>query len=146
MIVTLNNEEVSGVVIKPRWALWLPWIGGTTANALYPFIFIPPAYYESLESESPSALYEAVILHEREHLVRQRQTGVVWWMMKYFFLSQFRYEEEIVASRPQMIHLKKHGLVFDTEKKARQLSGLLYLYCVGYHEAKERLDKLWEAV
>lgn len=115
-----------------------------TANAIYPNIYVSKDVYENLNSKKPSPRYVAVLEHEQTHIERQRKMGWIKWGLKYALSYDFRFNEELEAIKAAMKYLKEMKSNFDTEKRAKFLSGWLYLWCVSYEKAKEELDRAWK--
>lgn len=131
--------------IKPKTGLWkiLPKIISTkTAQCIYPFIFLPEDVYINLISPTPKPLSIAIFLHEKVHLERQKRKGILLWIILYIISPKFRFNEELLAFKEQIIYLKKHGLILDLEMRAKRLSSWLYLWCVSYEEALLELKNL----
>ncbi|EKE04849.1 MAG: hypothetical protein ACD_19C00429G0009 [uncultured bacterium] len=124
------------------WNLF-PWISNKTAQAVYPNIYLPKFVYENLQSKNPNISHVALLIHESEHIKRQKRMGILKWGIQYFFIPRFRYEEEIAADVPKLRYLKQNGGDPNTEKRSKQLSGWLYLWPVVYSEAKSRLEHIW---
>ena len=114
-----------------------------TAQAIYPNIYFPKEIYLKLSSPNPDPKYIAALIHEQEHIKRQKNEGWIKWGMKYIFSPKFRFEEELIAIKASMRYLKKKKIGFDIEKKAEILSGWLYLWPVSYSTAREELKKIW---
>ena len=131
--------------IKIKSGLWnlIPWISNKTAQAIYPNIYIPQSMYQKLISTSPDVWSVARLIHEQEHIRRQRRVGFLVWALKYIFSKSFRYEEEISADIPKFKFIKKKGLDPYIEIRAKQLSGWLYFWPVPYKEVKCRLETIW---
>jgi len=86
----------------------------------------------------------ATLEHERKHIERQQEIGLFKFGFKYFFSPKFRFQEELVAIRESMKHLKRNKLNFDIDRGAKFLSSWLYLWMISYDEAKEKLEKAWK--
>jgi hypothetical protein len=121
----------------------IPWLNNNTAQALYPNIYLPQKVYNDLKKSKSDPKYIAVLVHEQKHLERQKEMGPFRWGMKYSFYSKFRFNEEIIATRAQMVVLKKFKRDFDIEDRAKDLSGWLYFWSVSYETAKRELEKEW---
>jgi hypothetical protein len=117
-----------------------------TAQGIYPYILVPPHIYEDLKSPTPNLYYLALIVHEQTHLDRQTKYGFVKWMAFYAFSSNFRFREEIEATKAQMGFLKRNGLRFPIEGTAKLLSSWVYLKPVSYETAFEELMLTWEEI
>ncbi|HWA52240.1 MAG TPA: hypothetical protein VG895_04250 [Patescibacteria group bacterium] len=135
-------ELPSNVKIKTFPWTALPLLGKYTAHAIYPNIYIPKNIYENLKSKNPNPEYVSVLLHEQTHIKRQKQAGWFIWGLKYCFSRNFRFNEEFEAIKTQIKYLKSKNMKFDTARRAKYLSGPLYLWCISYKEAKEKLDYL----
>ncbi|MFH1971283.1 MAG: hypothetical protein ABIJ05_02770 [Patescibacteria group bacterium] len=117
-----------------------------TAQAVYPNIYLPKHVYENLKLDKPNPQYIATLKHEQAHIERAIKIGWVMWDLKYIFYPRFRFNEEIEAIKNSMKYLKRNNrnnIVFNTGKRAKRLSSWLYLWCVSYIKAKEKLDKAW---
>lgn len=95
-------------------------------------------------SNNPDPRYISVLKHEQTHIERQKKMGWIIWGLRYTFSPNFRFNEELEAIKTSMKYLKKVKSSFDTEKRAKFLSGWLYLWCVSYEEAKKELDRAWK--
>lgn len=131
--------------IKIKTGLWNihPTLSQNTAHALYPNIYVPKWMDEELKKEKPDPYVMASFMHEQVHIRRQKEIGILKFGVLYVLSGKFRFEEELLAIREQMRFLKKHGKTFDIEKRARQLSSGMYLWCVSYDQSKIRLEELW---
>lgn len=130
--------------IKPKIGLWklIPFLANKTAHGVYPNVYLPQRIYEDLKSDNPNLYNLALLFHEQEHVKRQKEQGIINWILKYVFSPKFRFNEEIIADIPKIKYLKSKKLEFDIEKRAKQLSSWIYLWSTSYKEAKEKLDKL----
>lgn len=141
------NEVDKARLKKKSWVVdQLPWIGRGTCQAVYPNIYLSRKVYDSIISDSPDPYAVSVVLHEQEHLARMKQYGVLKWGLRYLVSPRFRFEEEVAATRPQFAHIKSLGLMLNIERKAKNLSGWLYLWPTSYPNAMKRLKKLWQSV
>lgn len=129
---------------KPGFFRLIPWISNRTANALYPFIFLPREIYQNLQSENPDIKHVALLIHEQTHYNRQQKIGIVKFGVQYLFSPTFRFNEELIAVQEAMRYLKRQGQVFDIDMKAKHLSSWLYLWPVSKTYAREQLQRLWE--
>jgi len=132
------------VKIKPRLWEFLPWLSKYTAQAIYPNIYFSKEAYKKLVSGDP--VYIAALIHEQEHIKRQKGEGWLKWVFKYIFSGKFRFNEEIAAIKPSMKYLKKKKIGFDIEKKAKILSGWLYFWPVSYEIAERGLKRVWRGI
>ncbi|MEK9169489.1 MAG: hypothetical protein AAB788_01980, partial [Patescibacteria group bacterium] len=123
------------------WKLFPKIISSGTAQCTYPFIFLPENIYYDLISTSPKRQSISVLLHEEVHFKRQKQQGILLWIIKYLILSKFRFNEELLAFKEQVTYLKKHNLTLDLELRAKRLSSWLYLWCISYEKALLELKK-----
>jgi len=131
------------VIRKPSFLNFIPGFS-YTAQAISPLIFVTKEVYESLCSENPNPKFVAVLEHEKKHIERQKSLGFFNFGVKYLFSPEFRFQEELLATKEGMKYFKKNGLNFDTTKSAKFMSSWLYLWMVPYERAKKELDKLWE--
>lgn len=130
--------------IKVKDGLWklIPFLANKTAHGVYPNVYLPEHIYDNLKSKTPNPYNIALLLHEQEHIKRQKAQGRIKWLLKYIFSSKFRFNEELQADIPKIKYLKSKNLEFDLEKRAKQLSGWVYLWPVSYEEAKNKLNEL----
>lgn len=124
------------------WKLFPKIISSGTAQCIYPFIFLPEAIYINLISPTPKPLSVAILLHEKIHLERQKRKGILLWIFLYIISPKFRFNEELLAFKEQIIYLKKHDITLDLETRAQRLSSWLYLWCISYKKALLELKKL----
>ncbi|PIS21726.1 hypothetical protein COY33_01950 [candidate division WWE3 bacterium CG_4_10_14_0_2_um_filter_42_7] len=130
------------IIKKPSFCRFIPGLS-YTAQAIYPYIFVTTEIFENLCSENPNPRFIAILKHEKKHIERQKSLGLVNFGITYLFSSEFRFQEELSATREEMKYLKQNKLDFDTEKSAKFLSSWLYLWMVPYEKAKRELDKIW---
>jgi hypothetical protein len=101
--------------------------------------------YEDLLSKSPKPESVGILIHEQTHVKRAQKLG--WgeleFSWRYWFDANYRFREEIAANKAQFKYLKEHGGNFDLKKRARQLSGFPYLWCVSYGDAIRVLKNAW---
>ncbi|MEK7100305.1 MAG: hypothetical protein AAB872_00675 [Patescibacteria group bacterium] len=128
--------------------LWdlVPWISNKTAQAVYPNIYLPKFVYENLQLDNPDVWHIALLIHENEHLKRQKRVGILKWGLKYIFIPRFRYEEEIAADIPRFKYLKENGGDSYIERRAKHLSGWNYFWPATYAEVKARLENIWKSL
>jgi hypothetical protein len=115
-----------------------------TAQAIYPNIYFQRGVYDNLKSEKPNPVYVAALKHEQTHIERQKKTGPLMWGLKYIFSPDFRFNEELEAIKATIKYYKKEKINFGIDRRAKLLSGWLYLWCVSYKRAKEVLDEAWK--
>ena len=108
-----------------------------SAQAIYPFIFIPSYIAKNLNLTE----YKAVLEHEIVHLNRARKKGLLIWYPLYIISGSFRLKEEVIAYLHKKIYLESQGEVFDIEKHAMILSGPIYGRMVSFEEACTLLKK-----
>lgn len=132
--------------IKPKNGIWklIPYLANKTGHGIYPNVYLPIHIYKDLKSENPNPWNIGLLLHEQEHIKRQKSEGPVKWILKYIFIPKFRFEEEIIADIPMINYLKSKKLEFDIDRRAKQLSGWLYLWPVSYQTAREKLTNIFK--
>lgn len=130
--------------IKPKTEFWklVPFLANKTAHGICPNVYLPQSIYDDLKSNTPNPYNVALLLHEQEHIKRQKEQGIANWLLKYIFSPKFRFNEELLADIPKIKYLKSKNLEFDLEKRAKQLSSWIYLWPVSYEEARKRLIKI----
>ena len=132
------------VKIKSWYWNVFPW-SKYTAQAIYPNIYFSKKHFNELKSKNPKLGLVAALIHEQEHIKRQKKFGPNKWFLKYLFVSKFRFEEEIAADIPKMKYLKSKKLNPYIDKRAKQLSGWLYFWPVSYQTAKRELERVWKS-
>jgi hypothetical protein len=130
------------IKLKPWWLRIIPWAGRYTAQAIYPNIYFPKRIYEKLISGDQT--YIPALLHEQEHIKRQRKKGWLKWAFKYTFSGKFRFNEEIAADIPKFRYMKKKGIEPHLNQRAKWLSSWIYLWPVSYETAKRKLERVWK--
>jgi len=131
------------VIRKPSFCRFIPGLS-YTAQAISPYIFVTDEVYESLCSEDPNPRFIAVLEHEKKHIERQKSLGFFNFGIKYLFSPEFRFQEELLATKEGMKYLKQNKLEFNTSRSAKFMSSWLYLWMVPCERAKRELEKVWE--
>ena len=131
---------------KPKFLRLIPWLSSYTALAFFSRIYVSEKIFNDLNSNNPNPESIAILKHEKTHVRRQKEIGSLKFGFKYFFSPQFRFQEELIAIRESMKHLKKNGIKFDINKSAKFLSSWLYLWAIPYDEAKKKLEKTWNEI
>jgi hypothetical protein len=101
---------------------------------------LPKAIYNNLQSYKPLPQYQALLLHEQEHWQQQKNGGFVWFV-KYIFHKDFRFYEELKAYKVQQQFLKKYKQNLDVVKISKLLSGMMYLWCTSFENARKKLEE-----
>lgn len=115
--------------------------------ALGEIVYLRPDIHKDLLSKEPSVENIGVLLHEQAHIERLNKSGnTLLHGIKYWICPIFRFREEIEADRARFKYLKRHTVKFDFIKRAKQLSGIQYLFCVSYKRAYRELIRVWEEV
>jgi hypothetical protein len=127
----------------PLFLTKLPPISSYRGATIGSSIFLRPDIFKDLSGESPKPENVGVLIHEQTHVERIRKYNLFLWGIKFWLNPKFRFREEMEATRQHMKYLKKMGEKFDIEKRARALSGPVYLWCVSYDRAKKELEKMW---
>jgi len=138
--------EYKKIEVKKKPIFWriLPWLYRYTAQALYPSIYVSPEIYENLQSKNPKQKFIAVLEHERKHIERQKEMGLLVFGVKYLLSPKFRLNEELVADKEAMRIYKRYKLSYDFDRTAHFLSSSLYLWMTSFENAKKELEKIWE--
>ncbi len=122
---------------------FIPFIPRDTAQAIYPYIYLPPKTYKELLDGKGTPRLQAVLVHEQTHLDRQEVTGPLLWVVRYLLDKRFRYEEELIAIREQMAVLAAANEELDISAFAQKLSGYIYLRMISYEQATQDLETMW---
>lgn len=139
----------SKIKIRPQWWLKIPFKPFNDRGicvAFFPNIYLPEYVYNNLYSDSPDPGYQALLVHENEHYLRQREVGWYKWLFKYLTDRKYRFSEELAADKAEMRFLKKIGGHFDLNIEAQLLSGSLYHHPVSFEYAKQELEKAWKEI
>lgn len=128
----------------PKLLQHLPLVPKYRGITVYPWIFLRRDIYQDLTLGKPRPESVGVLVHEQVHIKRIKNTNWFKWGLKFWLDCKFRYKEELEATKAHMSYLKKRGRKFDIEKRARDLSGAIYLWCVSYEKARRELDKAWK--
>jgi hypothetical protein len=139
-----------GIFRYPLFLNIIPLLDTSIAHALYPFIYLPNDLYDRLlKSGEDDADVFAVILHEREHLLRMKNAkpyfvGSILFIFRYILGDKkFILAEELAAIEVEMRYRKSRQILYDIERKASQFSGALYDHLLSHDEAIEVLKKKW---
>lgn len=81
------------------------------------------------------ARLQLVIVHELVHLERQKEMGLLLWLIKYCIDKKFRLNEELIAVKSSLKLSKSLGVEMSIDRISRNLSGPMYLWMVSYGEA-----------
>lgn len=127
----------------PRFLAKLPPVSGYRGFTIGSLIFFRPEIYRDLKSKNPKSENVGILIHEQTHVERIKKSNWVLWGIRYWADPKFRFHEEMEATKAHMKYLKKRGVKFDIEKRARALSGWLYFWPVSYGKAKDELEKMW---
>ena len=106
-------------------------------------IYLRDSHWEDFLTGNPNPKTLSILSHEHTHTERMGKsvkTHVVFWLKR-----DFRFNEELVSIRNEMEVLKEHGEDFDIDERARNLSGLVYLWCTNYDTAYRELEKIWKS-
>lgn len=136
----------SNVKIKTKFWNLIPWISIHTATALYPNIYLPKIIYKNLSTPKPDPYNIAVLIHEQTHIKRFEKVGVVKFILKYIFDKNFRFQEELIATKEAMKFIKSRRLTWDINHSAHSLSSWLYLWPKSYDQAQTKLKNIWEKI
>lgn len=103
--------------------------------AYYPDIYVKEGY-----------LPESKIVHEKVHLERQKEIGVVWWWERYLSDKKFRLQEELMAYQAEIDYIygphSKTLLQYRdarVEQLLREISSTMYGNIISYEEARKIL-------
>ena len=140
----LTKLKLDNVRRKPILIDIFPGIGRNTGTAVYPYVYLSRSLYRDAMSGNPNPYTIGLILHEHEHLARIKRAGVINWYVRYFLSPKFRLNEELKATVPQFAHIKRSGLTISFEKRARLLSGWMYLWAGNYKATVTKLARIWE--
>lgn len=133
------------VIKKPSFLGFIPGFS-YTAQAISPFILVSAEVYGNLISKNPNPRYIAALEHEKKHVEREKELGFINFGIKYLFSPEFRFQEELLATKEGMKYFKQNKLDFDTSRSAKFMSSWLYLWMVPYERAKRELDRAWEEI
>lgn len=134
--------KYKGITIKKKPSFWrfIPWLSSYTAQAFFSKIYVSEELFNNLKKPRSIATLE----HERKHIERQKELGLINFGVRYVFFPKFRLHEELLAIEKSMKYLKRRGLDFDIERAAGFLSSWLYFWMTSYDKVKRKLEKAWE--
>lgn len=142
-----KNLLYKGIPVKEKTGLIkLPLIRIARGIALFSKIYLRKDLFDKFSSGNPDVDTLSVLEHEKKHVERGREIGVLRMAILYLLLPNIRIDEELVAIREEMKVFKNHKQSFDLNKKAKDLSGMPYLWATSYEDAYQRLTKLWEKI
>ena len=143
MEVIIDGNIINCIKVKPRWMEIFPLTGVNTITAIYPNIYIPEKHLAKFTAKDSDPKYKATLLHELEHIKREKQQGMWKFGLRYIFFSKFRLEEELIADKASINYLKKQQIKFDIAVRAKMLSGWNYLWPASIGYVTSRLEQLW---
>lgn len=103
------------------------------------------AYESAIWNPSGHKLPANLVMHEAVHLEQQAALGCEEWWDRYLNDAKFRLEQEVPAYRAQYQYAKKTWADRNSVAKlldilAKELSGHLYGYVIGYTEALRKIS------
>lgn len=134
------------VYCSKYWPIF--WLGAWGV-ALSPYIFLR----KELLKWPPGAI-DSMIVHERVHLDQQRQTFLLWWLIKYIFLPSFRLRMETEAYLTEFRYCYKlstegRQVNLDPILWAKRITGPGYLWMISRNDAsklfRDELARLYYA-
>lgn len=131
--------------VKPAPIYWrfLPYFNKVRGLLFLNKIYLRLDIYENLISENPDPINEGILIHELTHKKNSQEQGWLKFGIGYFFSRKARLEEELSAIKAQIKFLKSKGLEYQyTERSAKALSSIYYLWAGDYKEIKSRLEKI----
>jgi hypothetical protein len=136
------------IEVKPKLGFWKlsKLLSEQTAHGIYPNVYLPEKLYNDYINDSPTPGTLSIVSHEKKHIERQAEKGWFTWILMYGLSSKFRLNEELIAIEAEMACLKEHGIEMKIDKKAKSLSGWLYLKCIDFYSAKTILNNLWSSI
>ena len=142
-----KNLLYKGILVKEKTGLMkLPLIRIARGIALFSKICLRKDLFDKFSSGNPDVETLSVLEHEKKHIERGKKIGALRMVILYWLLPSVRIDEELVAIREEMKVFKNNKQSFDFNKKAKNLSGMPYLWATSYKNAYRRLTKLWEEI
>ncbi len=142
-----KQEDAREGYIMPiqSWFSRIPQLDSNVAQAVYPFIFLPPDLYSRIvETPSKDPADLSILIHERVHIDRAREVSPFLYLSRYTSDPSFRLNEELLAIEAQMRYLRSFGVMYDIKEKALQFSDETYGRMLPLEEAESVLSALWE--
>ncbi len=130
---------------KP-WFMKFPVIRKSRGVALFSTIYLRKDLFDKFSSGYPDVETLSVLEHEKKHVERSKKRGVFKTAFLYWLFPKFRVTEELAAIREEMSVYKEMGEKFEFDKRAKNLSGILYLWPISHKQAYHRLTKLWKGI
>lgn len=138
-----NNLDFKIIRKIPFWWEYFPFLSTDMARTIYPYIYFPKDIFIDLQSENPKDLNLSIFIHEKVHIDRQEELGILKWNILYLFSKKFRLNEEVIAILEQMKYMKSKNLSYNFNKKAKQFASSTYLWMISYEKGLEMLNNLW---
>ena len=82
------------------------------------------------------------MLHERVHIIRENELGLITYLYRYYHDKEFRWQEESLAFYIHIKYLMSKGWEIDTLRIANTLSGEAYGNMVPYEFAKQWIENV----
>ena len=139
---TLTFKKFS--VIKKPWYWSLSPVHRKCGGAIsFGKIVLRKDFFSDYATGNPSPITIGLLIHETEHLKRQKLIGFWRYVIQYNLSPRFRINEEFEADKARIRYLKKNGVEWDLDARARMLSSYQYWWAISYKEAKRILEKMW---
>lgn len=129
---------------QPNYWKYIPWLKRCQGLTVVTNIYLQPDIYSDLQSQNPKPENIAVLVHEETHVKRIKEQGAILFGLKYLFNGQYRFNEELIATKASFTVLKKYKIKVNLLKKAWVLSNWLYLWPVNYSYALKEIKKAWK--
>ncbi|MBI3443472.1 hypothetical protein HY008_02280 [Candidatus Woesebacteria bacterium] len=133
-------------VFDKPWFMRFPVIRKARGTALFSKIYLRKDLFDKFCSGNPDVETLSVLDHEATHVERGKRKGVLRTAILYWLFPKIRIEEEMAAIKEEMKILKNAKQDFDFKKRAKNLSGIPYLWAISYKDAYHKLTRLWQEI
>lgn len=133
-------------VFEKPWFMKLPIMRKARGAAFSSKIYLREDLFNKFRFNNPDCETLSVLEHEVVHIKRGKEKGIFKTSLLYWLSPRMRIEEEIAAIREEMKVLKSTKQDFDFNKRAKNLSGIPYLWAISYKDAYRKLTKLWQEI
>ena len=115
-IIDTESRTFEGVPVRK-----IPWPKKQPSGiAIMEKIFLRAALWEDFLTGNPGPETISMLVHEDVHIKRWRKN--IKLHIKFWFRRDHRFQEELFAIEDEMGVLKQHGVGFDIDRRARDLS------------------------
>lgn len=116
LLIGCTSNIFTSVELEHRWSPLkkiveadLPFVSDTATTTIGTTVYVSDLNHWLQQHPLNSAEFDALMLHEKEHAIRQLKYGLTPWITRYLTDKNFAWEEEKIGWKIQIEHLKQMG-------------------------------------